>query len=52
VPKSAIHIWFDHYEFLGIPFGLSCTPLLFMDLMVKCSMNTLIGDWLSVTSTG
>jgi hypothetical protein len=33
VPKSAIHIWYDHYEFLVMPFGLTNTPLVFMDLM-------------------
>jgi len=33
VPKSAIHIWYDHYKFLVMPFGLTNTPLVFMDLM-------------------
>jgi hypothetical protein len=33
VPKSAIHIWYGHYEFLVMPFGLTNTPLVFMDLM-------------------
>jgi hypothetical protein len=33
VPKSAIHIWYDHYEFLVMPFGLTNTPLVFKDLM-------------------
>jgi len=33
VPKSAICIWYDHCEFLVMPFGLKNTLLIVMDLM-------------------
>jgi hypothetical protein len=32
-PKSAIWTWYDHYEVLVMPFGLTYTQLVFMDLM-------------------
>jgi len=54
VPKSAIHIWYDHYEFSGMPFELTNTSLVFMDLMnqvfhgyldiwvAECTVDTLV----------
>jgi hypothetical protein len=49
VPKSAIHIWYDHYEFLVMPFGLTSTLLVFMDLMnqafhgyLECTVDSFV----------
>jgi hypothetical protein len=33
VPKLAIYIWYDHYEFLVMPFRLTNTSIVFMDLI-------------------
>jgi len=33
IPKTAFRTRYGHYEFLVIPFGLTNTPVVFMDLM-------------------
>jgi hypothetical protein len=33
IPKTAIRIRYDHYEFLVMPFGLTNAPLVLMDLV-------------------
>ena len=33
IPKSTLKTCYDHYEFLIMPFGLTNSPTIFMDLM-------------------
>jgi hypothetical protein len=33
VPKTAFRTWYEHFEFLVLPFGLTDDLALFMDLM-------------------
>ena len=33
VPKTAFRTWYDHYEYLVLPFGLTNAPAIFMDYM-------------------
>jgi hypothetical protein len=33
IPKTAIHTRYGHYEFLVMPFGVTNSPSVFMDLM-------------------
>jgi hypothetical protein len=33
LPKSTTRTWYDHYEFLAMPFRLTYTPWIFMNLM-------------------
>jgi hypothetical protein len=33
VAKTTFRTWYGHYEFLVLPFGLTNTPAMFMDLM-------------------
>nr|GEW64738.1 putative reverse transcriptase domain-containing protein [Tanacetum cinerariifolium] len=33
VPKTAFNFWYGHYEFQVLPFGLTNTPVVFMDLI-------------------
>jgi len=45
IPKSATWTWYDHYEFLVMSFGLSCTPSVFMDLMMQ-TFHEYLDKWL------
>ncbi|KAA3483212.1 RNA-directed DNA polymerase-like protein [Gossypium australe] len=44
VPKIVFSMWYGHYEFFVMPFGLTKAPVTFMDLMNHQFMVVFIDD--------